>query len=165
VDRQGRGNGRTPSPGEQEGVEVPYCPPPYSRRSWTASAELKATTTTPRPTTAGSQAGQPEQEGRSDPGPGTTGLHQVEKQPLAIAIGAPGCQGCLKRHGYHHNVACNARRAKWDRIGRVRCLLEPQCCKSNSPKQSSEEARDPVTHGRSKLRDRLDRSGSERKRR
>ena len=73
MDRQGRGNGRTPSPGEQQGVEVPYCPPPYSRRSWTASAELKATTTTPRPTTAGSQAGQPEQEGRSDPGPGTTG--------------------------------------------------------------------------------------------
>ena len=42
-------------------------------QSWTASAELKATTTTPQPPTGGSQAGQPEQERRGEPGPGTTG--------------------------------------------------------------------------------------------
>jgi hypothetical protein len=135
-------------------------------QSWTASAELKATTTTPQPPTGGSQAGQPEQERRGEPGPGTTGTAPGGEAASGSGTqwqGTPGCQGCLKRHGCHHKVACKARRAKWDRIESVRCLLEPRCCKSNSPKRSSKQARDPVTHGRSKLRDRLDRSGPERK--
>ena len=113
-------------------------------QAWTASAELKATTTTPWQPTGASQAGQPEPERRGEPRsgePGTAPGGEAVSGSGTHWQGTPGCQGCLQRHSYHHNVACKAGRAKWEE-DRERSLPPPAPVLQEQPPEAEPRASD-----------------------
>jgi len=132
----------------------------------TVSAELKATTPPPHRSCRLREA----KQGNPNKGEGANQdrerwePHHVEKQPRG---GHPVARdswlpGLSEEARLSPQCCLQCSKSQVGQIGSVRCCLGPRC-KSNSPKQSSEQGRDPVTHGRSKLRNRLDRSGTERK--